>query len=59
MLRFATTNPGKLREARDYLREDVEGFDYDYAEIQSDDLGEIAARGAREAAEAAGGPVIV
>ena len=64
MLRFATTNAGKLREAREYLAEvvgDVEQFDYDYVEIQADDLAEIAAQGARESFEAAGGdePVIV
>jgi len=60
-LRFVTTNAGKVREARDYLETAVEQFDYDYAEIQSDDLAAIAARGAREAHEAAGGddPVIV
>ncbi|GGM57785.1 XTP/dITP diphosphohydrolase [Halarchaeum rubridurum] len=60
-LLFVTTNAGKVREARDYLDADVTQFDYDYAEVQSDDLGEIAARGAREAYEAAGGddPVIV
>ena len=58
MLRFVTTNPGKVLEAREYLGE-VEQFDYDYAEIQSDDLAEIAAHGAREAFEAAGGPVFV
>jgi len=61
MLHFVTTNPGKVREARDYLGDDVRQFDYDYAEIQSDDLADIAARGAREAREAAPGddPVIV
>ncbi|MFB6173405.1 MAG: XTP/dITP diphosphatase [Halobacteriales archaeon] len=63
MLRFVTTNEGKVREAREYLSTltDVEQFDYEYAEIQSDDLATIAARGAREAFEAAGGeaPVIV
>ncbi|GAD52780.1 xanthosine/inosine triphosphate pyrophosphatase [Halarchaeum acidiphilum MH1-52-1] len=60
-LLFVTTNDGKVREATDYLDADVEQFDYDYAEIQSDDLAEIAARGARESREAAGGddPVIV
>jgi XTP/dITP diphosphohydrolase len=60
MVRFVTTNAGKVREARDYL-DDVTQFDYDYAEVQSDDLATIAARGAREAFEAAGGeePVIV
>jgi XTP/dITP diphosphohydrolase len=59
MLRFVTTNPGKVREARAYLPEEVEQFDYDYDEIQSDDLAEIAARGAREAATEAEGPVFV
>ncbi|MFB6106663.1 MAG: RdgB/HAM1 family non-canonical purine NTP pyrophosphatase [Halobacteriaceae archaeon] len=62
-LRFVTTNPGKVREATEYLagRWTVEQFDYDYAEIQSDDLAAIAARGAREAFAAAGGdaPVVV
>ncbi|WP_435100504.1 XTP/dITP diphosphatase [Halarchaeum sp. P4] len=62
-LQFVTTNPGKVREATEYLSEyvEVEQFDYDYAEIQSDSLADIAARGAREAFEAAGGvdPVIV
>ena len=62
MLRFATTNAGKLHEAREYLAPvvgDVAQFDYDYVEIQSEDLGEIAAHGARESYEAAGEPVIV
>jgi len=59
MLRFVTTNPGKVREAREYLPCEVEQFEYDYAEIQADDLAEIAARGAREAADAADGPVFV
>jgi len=62
MLRFATTNAGKVREAREYLAPvvgDVEQFDYDYVEVQSDDLSEIAAHGARESYEAAGEPVIV
>ena len=59
MLRFVTTNPGKVREARTYLPERIEQLEYDYAEIQSDDLAEIAARGAREAAEEAEEPVFV
>lgn len=62
MLRFATTNAGKLHEAREYLADvvgEVTQFDYDYVEIQSDDLAEIAAHGARESFEAAGEPVIV
>ena len=62
-MKFVTTNEGKVREARDYLRDltAVEQFDYDYTEIQSDSLADIAAHGAEEAFEAAGGeePVIV
>ena len=60
MIRFVTTNEGKVREAREYLG-DVEQFDYDYTEIQHDDLAEIAAHGAREAFVESGGeePVIV
>ena len=63
MLTFATTNEGKLEEARRHLAglADVEQFDYDYLEIQSDDLAAIAARGARESFDARDGddPVIV
>lgn len=60
MIRFVTTNPGKLREARAYL-DDVEGIDYEYVEIQADDLEPIAAYGAEDAQAAvgAGDPVIV
>jgi XTP/dITP diphosphohydrolase len=58
MLRFVTTNQGKVREAREYL-DAVEQFDFDYPEIQSPDLAEIAAQGAREAYRAAAEPVIV
>src|SRR6056297_211115 len=61
MLRFVTGNEGKVEEARAYLPMDVEQFGYDYVEIQSDDLAEIAARGARESFRALGGtePVAV
>jgi XTP/dITP diphosphohydrolase len=63
MLRFGTTNAEKVTEARAHLSEvaDVTQFDYDYAELQCDDLAEIAAHGAREAFEAAPGtdPVFV
>ncbi|MDR5673390.1 Inosine/xanthosine triphosphate pyrophosphatase,all-alpha NTP-PPase family [Halalkaliarchaeum sp. AArc-CO] len=59
MLRYVTTNEGKMREAADYLGDGaVEQFDYDYVEIQSDDPGTIAAHGAREAYRACGEPVI-
>ncbi|USZ71630.1 RdgB/HAM1 family non-canonical purine NTP pyrophosphatase [Natronosalvus halobius] len=49
-LYFATGNAGKLEEAREYLdgQAALEQVEYDYTEIQSDDLGEIAATGARE-----------
>ncbi|AUV83217.1 non-canonical purine NTP pyrophosphatase [Salinigranum rubrum] len=59
MLRYVTTNPGKVREATDYLGSDVAQLDFDYTEIQSPELGPIAARGAREAYRHAGEPVLV
>ncbi|QLK27399.1 XTP/dITP diphosphatase [Natrinema zhouii] len=62
-IRFVTGNEGKVREARDYLAdvESVEQVEYDYTEIQSDSLEEIAAHGAREAFEELGRdePVLV
>jgi len=53
-LRFVTTNPGKVREAEEYLGDsyDVQQFDYDYTEVQSDSLEPIAARGAEAAFDA-------
>ncbi|QAU13758.1 non-canonical purine NTP pyrophosphatase [Halorubrum sp. BOL3-1] len=60
MLRYVTTNPGKVREAGRYLPDgSVERLDFDYTEVQADELGPIAARGAREAYRHAGGPVLV
>ena len=63
MLRFATTNEGKVREAREYLEgvvDAVEPWDYDYPELQADDLEPIALAGARDAFDAGdGSPVIV
>lgn len=58
MLRYVTTNEGKVAEAREYL-DDVSALEFDYTEIQSDSLADIAARGAREAHAHAGEPVIV
>ena len=60
-IRFVTSNEGKVREAREYLTRDVEQVRYDYTEIQSDDLAEIAVVGAKEAFEGTGGddPVVV
>ncbi|OYR84525.1 non-canonical purine NTP pyrophosphatase [Halorubrum sp. E3] len=60
MLRYVTTNPGKVREAERYLPDgSVERLDFDYAEVQADKLGPIAARGAREAYRHADAPVLV
>jgi len=60
MLRYVTTNPGKLREAQSYLGEDtIDDYDYDYPEIQAPTLGPIAAAGARDAYREVGGPVVV
>ncbi|WP_128476582.1 RdgB/HAM1 family non-canonical purine NTP pyrophosphatase [Halorussus pelagicus] len=60
-IRFVTSNAGKVREAREYLTDDVEQINYDYTEIQSDDLAEIATAGAKEAFAETGGddPVVV
>ena len=59
MLNFVTTNPGKVREATEYLDDEVVQFDYDYPEVQAEDLHTVAAHGARSAYRAADGPVIV
>jgi len=56
---FVTSNPGKAREAEEILGEDVDRVDYDYAEIQSDSLEEIAVEGARDAYEELGEPCFV
>jgi XTP/dITP diphosphohydrolase len=59
MLHYVTTNEGKVREVAEYLGDEVRQFDFDYTEIQSDELGPIAARGAREAYRRVGEPVLV
>ena len=60
MLRYVTTNPGKLREAQGYLSADtIDDYDYDYPEIQAPTLEPIAAAGARDAYREVGGPVVV
>lgn len=61
---FVTGNEGKVEEAREYLAsvgEDVVQVAFEYTEVQSDDLAEIASYGAREAFEELGGdqPVVV
>ena len=58
MLRYVTTNEGKVREAEEYLDE-VAALDYDYPEIQADSLEAVAAYGARKAYDYAGEPVVV
>lgn len=57
MLRYVTTNEGKVREAREYI--DCEPLEFDYTEIQQSDIGTIAAHGAREAHAHANEPVLV
>jgi XTP/dITP diphosphohydrolase len=59
MVKFVTTNPGKVAEAREYLDTPVEQFDFDYVERQAENLGPVAADGARAAYRHTGEPVIV
>jgi XTP/dITP diphosphohydrolase len=59
MLNYVTTNSGKVREAEEYLGDEVRGVEFDYTEIQAAELGPIAARGARDAYREVGGPVLV
>ena len=56
---FVTSNPGKAREAEEILGENVERVDYDYAEIQSDSLVDIAEKGVRECYDELGEPCFV
>jgi len=62
-IRFVTGNEGKAREAERYLEGEttVIQVEYDYTEIQSGSLADIATRGAREAYETleGDGPVLV
>ena len=59
MLYYVTTNPGKVREARQYLGDVIESYDYDYPEIQHESIETIAAEGARDAYRELGEPVVV
>jgi XTP/dITP diphosphohydrolase len=59
MLHYVTTNEGKVREAEEYLGDEVVAVDYDYTEVQADSLEAVAADGARRAYEHVGKPVIV
>ncbi|MHB9287626.1 non-canonical purine NTP pyrophosphatase [Halobacteriales archaeon Cl-PHB] len=58
-MKFVTTNPGKVNEARSYLDAPVEQLAFDYPELQAGDLASVAAEGARAAYRHAGDPVIV
>jgi XTP/dITP diphosphohydrolase len=58
MLRFVTTNPGKVAEAEEYLGS-VEQLAFDYPEIQAADIGAVAADGARKAYRETSEPVFV
>ena len=59
MVTFVTTNEGKVREARAYLNTPVTQVDFDYPEIQADNVAAVAAHGARAAYRHVGEPVIV
>ncbi|MDY6775159.1 MAG: XTP/dITP diphosphatase [Halobacteria archaeon] len=58
---FVTGNEGKAREAQEILGDEVEvdRVEYDYAEIQSDSLEEIAVRGVKECYDEFGEEVFV
>ena len=59
MLRYVTTNDGKVREAEEYLGDGVTALEYDYPEIQADSIEAVAAEGARAAYQHADAPVVV
>jgi XTP/dITP diphosphohydrolase len=62
MIYFVTGNKNKFEEAKAILKVkdiEIEQIDYDYTEIQVDDLEEIASYGAKCAFEFLGKPVIV
>jgi len=60
MLYYVTTNPGKVREARQYLGDEtITDYDYDYPELQDDSMEAIAAEGARDSYRTLGEPVVV
>ena len=59
MLRYVTTNDGKVREAEEYLGDGVTALEYDYPEIQADSIEAVAAEGARAAYRHADVPVVV
>lgn len=60
-VRFVTGNPGKVSEVEERLDEPVEQIDFDYVEIQADELESIALAGVRDAYEAVGDgtPIVV
>ena len=59
MLRYVTTNDGKVREAEGYLGDGVIALKHDYPEIQADSIEAVAAEGARAAHRHADAPVVV
>ena len=59
MVTFVTTNAGKVREAQAYLDGPVRQVDFDYPEVQADDIRTVAAHGARAAYRHTGEAVIV
>jgi XTP/dITP diphosphohydrolase len=59
MVKFVTTNPGKVEEAQEYLADPIEQVELDYVEPQADHLETVAAYGARKAYTHLEEPVIV
>lgn len=58
-LRFATSNPGKLREARELLHVPIEPIDTEIEEIQAGSIAEIALHKLDQARRLVPGPVFV
>ena len=56
---FVTSNPGKAREARGILGENLERKNFDYSEIQADSIREVAADGAEKSYREFGEPCFV
>lgn len=54
MIRFVTGNENKVTEVSEHLDVPVEQFDYDYVEIQADDITSVARVGAAESYDALG-----
>ncbi|MFB6284300.1 MAG: RdgB/HAM1 family non-canonical purine NTP pyrophosphatase [Halobacteria archaeon] len=56
---FVTSNPGKAKEAREILGRDLDRRNYDYREIQTDSIREVAEDGAEKCFAELGEPCFV